>query len=114
MSSMRLQLYNRGLVTLSSSSSSPLFILILCEKTAGLFLPFAEAQKLSLHQPTGMRAALQIADGNPTSRVRAGDEIALGICFVEGVCWGVVVVLLDDKRSESNISAHKHGQKHMT
>lgn len=46
MSCMRLQLYNRRMVTLSSSSSSttssssPLFILVLCEQTAGLILVF--------------------------------------------------------------------------
>lgn len=39
---------------------------------------------LSLHQPTGMRAELKIADGSPPSGVKAGDEIALGIRFGKG------------------------------
>lgn len=61
----------------SSSSSSPLFILIFCEQTAGPFFFFL--QELSLQQPTAMRAALQITDGSPASRVRAIDEIELGM-----------------------------------
>lgn len=105
---MRLQLYKRGLVTLSSSpssSSSPLFILILCEQTAGLFL-----QKLSLRQPKGMRATLKIADGSPASRVRGRDEIALGMRVQgKGGLW-----LLDDKHTEPHIRARIHIQKRMT
>lgn len=109
MSSKRLQLYNRELVMLSSSSS-PLFILILCEKTAGLFFFFAKAQKLSLHQPTGMRATLQIAYGSPASRVRAGDEIALGLCFGEGTYWGGLMLYTPHINKRHSRVKHQYTQ----
>lgn len=106
---VRIQSYNTGLVTLSSSlsSSSPLFILLLCKQTAGLFF----LQKLSLQQPTGTRATLQIADGSLSSRVRTRDEITLGI-WAHG--WSGGGWLLDDKHTEAHICAHKRVQKDMT
>lgn len=52
-------------------------------KQLGLFYLFFSLQKLSLQQPTGIRAALQTADGSLASRVRGSDEIALGMC-----AWG--------------------------
>lgn len=103
------QLYNTELVTLSSfsSSSSPLFILLLCEQTAGAFF----LQKLSLQQPTGTRALLQIADGSLSSRVRTTDEITFGI-WAQG--WSGGGWLLDDKHTEAHICAHNRVQKDMT
>lgn len=104
-----MQLCNTGVETHSSSFSfsSPLFILLLCKQTAGLFF----LQKLSLQQPTGTRATLQIADGSLSSRVRTRDEITLGI-WAQG--WGGGGWLLDDKHTEAHICAHSRVQKDMT
>lgn len=108
---MRRQSYNTGLVTLSShsSSSSPFIVLLLCKQTAGLFFFFL--QKLSLQQPTGTRATLQIADGSLSSRVRTRDEITLGI-WAQG--WSGGGWLLDDKHTEAHICAHNRVQRNMT
>lgn len=75
-------------------------------KQLGFFL-----QKLSLQQPTGTRATLQIADGSLSSRVRTRDEITLGI-WAQG--WSGGGWLLDDKHTEPHICAHNRVQKDMT
>lgn len=87
---------------------SPLHFLFsyFVSKQLGFFL-----QKLSLQQPTGTRATLQIADGSLSSRVRTRDEITLGI-WAQG--WGGGGWLLDDKHTEAHICAHSRVQKDMT
>lgn len=110
--SVRMQLYNTGLVTLSSSSSSssPLFILLLCEQTAGLLFFFfcksyhySSLQAQELHSKSLMEAYL----------VESGLEMRLpwGYGHKGGVGGGW---LLDDKHTEAHICAHNHVQKDMT
>lgn len=106
---VKMQLYNTGPVTLSSTSLP--FILLLCEQTAvGLFFFFLK-QQLSLQQPRGTKATLQITDGSLSSRVRTRDEITLGI-WAQG--WSGGGWLLDDKHTEAHICAHNRVQKDMT
>lgn len=77
---MRLQLYNRGLVTLSSSSctsSSPLLVSDFVRSWDFFCLVFL--QKLSLQPPKGMSAA----DGSPARRFNediATHEIGSSVC----------------------------------
>lgn len=79
--------------------------------SCGSFFFFFLKQQLSLQQPRGTKATLQITDGSLSSRVRTRDEITLGI-WAQG--WSGGGWLLDDKHTEAHICAHNRVQKDMT
>lgn len=72
-------------------------------------LGFFFLQKLSLQQPTGMRAALQIADGSPASRVRAKRCDCFGDVST-GVGWGDGYYMINTQR---HVSMHKCTNTHI-
>lgn len=80
-------------------------------KQLWVFFSFFFKQQLSLQQPRGTKATLQITDGSLSSRVRTRDEITLGI-WAQG--WSGGGWLLDDKHTEAHICAHHRVQKDMT
>lgn len=100
---------------LSSSSCSPSthFSSSHCEKAAGagffVVVVFFSKQKAIIIAAYRLRAALQIADGSLSRRVRARDEIASEIWALVGGAKGVggwvVAFLKNDKRTVTHAQA---------
>lgn len=108
MSRMRVHLHNRRLVRLSSSvsSSSPLFMLLLCEQTAGLFCFL-----LFFFWRAIIKAAYRHESCTPNCwwKTCSPSQSRAWYCIVI-VCRGRIK-LLDDKNTRNHTSVHTYTQK---